>query len=195
MTSLAEEQKDRFSSPETQMGYEDLARQYASWFLQWIATSGSSKPTSILDVGCRTGASTQVFSSMLPKANVMGVDVVPEAVDEAQANGVNALVCDVQELDKLGMTFDYAFVSQVLEHVPDLSKAIDALETVVSRGMFVGVPLESKESFDSNDKHHHWGDTWWWMEHFKEKWNLVHLFYDHRVKYLNLVIMKKKVSA
>ncbi len=176
-------------------GYEKLTCQYGNWFKHWIEASKMPRPASILDVGCRSGASTLNFMQSMPGAEVIGIDIEPDFVMEACERGALVREQDVQTVDEMGMQFDYAFVSQVLEHVPDPVKAIAALGRCVRLAMFVGVPMESEDSFRINDSHLvRMEDEWAWLELFKDEWLPRNVWFDIRMSYLNFVVIKREVA-
>lgn len=175
-------------------GYEKLACEYGNWFKHWIESSKMPRPTSILDVGCRSGASTLNFLQSMPGAEVIGIDIEPDFVMEACERGALVRVQDVQTVDEMGIQFDYAFVSQVLEHVPDPVKAIKALGRCVRLAMFVSVPIESEDSFRINDSHLvRMEDEWAWLELFKEEWLPMNVWFDIRMSYLNFAVIKRGI--
>jgi SAM-dependent methyltransferase len=182
-----------YVNQESQVHYEKVVCQYANWFCHWIESSKMPVPESMLDVGCRSGASTLNFMQALPSTRVVGIDVEPEFIMEARERGAMVLEQDVQTVDEMGQRFDYVFASQVLEHVEDPAKAIRALHQCVELAMFVGVPMESEGSFRDNESHHVRFDEWGWLELFKEDWRPRNLWYDIRTNYLNFVVVKKGV--
>lgn len=89
----------------------------------WIVGQCSGKD--VLDVGCADHAATFATDASLPwlhrdiKAvanSVLGVDILPETVQELRSLGFNVVQADVETLD-LGQTFDVIVAGDLIEHL------------------------------------------------------------------------------
>ncbi|MEX0913530.1 MAG: methyltransferase domain-containing protein [Demequina sp.] len=90
----------------------------------------------VLDIGCGDGVLTRRL--MESGATVVGVDTSEEFVAAARQAGVDARLCDVQQLDFDG-EFDAAFTNAVLHWVPDhdaMARGVRA--ALIPGGRFVG---------------------------------------------------------
>lgn len=86
----------------------------------------SSQDKLILDVGCGTGYTTLVLAAANPGAKVVGIDISPVSIDLAYKRAayhsypnVEFYTLGVNELDRLGLTFDYINCDEVLYLLPD----------------------------------------------------------------------------
>lgn len=104
---------------------------------------GSRAPTSILDVGCRTGEGAAVLQALFQKAVVVGVDLVPDFVAEAQKKypKVKFEVADAVDLPFGFQAFDWVIVSHVLEHCQNFGMATSEAKRVCRWRMAVALPL------------------------------------------------------
>jgi SAM-dependent methyltransferase len=80
-------------------------------FREWVGTGGR-----VLDVGCRFGALTREY---LAGNQVVGVDVDRQALDEAEALGIEPVWADATEpLPFEDESFDVVVLGELLEHLP-----------------------------------------------------------------------------
>lgn len=92
----------------------------------------------ILDVGCGTGYTTLVLAAANPGARVVGIDISPGAIDLACKRAayhnyehVEFYVLGVEELDQLGLTFDYINCDQVLYLLMNPQQGLDILRSLL----------------------------------------------------------------
>jgi ubiquinone/menaquinone biosynthesis C-methylase UbiE len=110
--------------------------------------SAAKPPKAILDVGCRRAESTPYLQTLFPDTRIVGVDIVPEAVEEASQE-IEAYVADAHDLSMFkDREFDWVFCSHTLEHCYDLVKAVDEVHRVSAHGVCIVVPLESQRHAD-----------------------------------------------
>jgi SAM-dependent methyltransferase len=92
----------------------------------------------VLDVGCGTGALASTLASMLPAAQVVGVDPSPDFIAYAQtratAPGTRFEVGDAQALGFGDATFDVVLAQLVMNFIPDHLKAAREMRRVTRPG-------------------------------------------------------------
>jgi pseudaminic acid biosynthesis-associated methylase len=115
-------------------GKQYTARNRVQWsqrvpFWQGIIESRPLWPHNILEVGCNAGWNLNAIRHVDPNIELVGVDVCPEAVDEAAAAGHDVYVMPASQLENLEETFDIVFTAGVLIHVPhhELDGVMDAI--------------------------------------------------------------------
>ncbi len=100
----------------------------------------------ILDFGCGPGSITLGLAQRVPQGQVVGIDVVPEVLEQARelaqtrgADNVRFERGDVYRLDYADNSFDVAYGHQVLQHLTDPVGALRELQRVVRPGGLVAV--------------------------------------------------------
>jgi ubiquinone/menaquinone biosynthesis C-methylase UbiE len=108
-------------------------------FLGWLALP---KRLSWIDVGCGTGAFTQLLLDRCGPSRVEALDPAEEQIAYARttpaARRVNFRVGDAQELPFGNAEFDAAVMALVITFVPDPSKAVTELKRVTKPGGTIG---------------------------------------------------------
>lgn len=101
---------------------------------QVISTAGKT----ILDLGCGSGYKSLILAEANPNATIVGIDLSEKSVQLAQERlkfhgfeQTKFLVCALEELPDLGMTFDYINCDEVLYLVPDLGAALQTMKSVL----------------------------------------------------------------
>jgi SAM-dependent methyltransferase len=102
----------------------------------------------VLDVGCGIGALAHSIASQ-SGATVVGVDIVPEKIEQARARyahpRVEYLVADATE-DVPGDGYDVVVLSNVLEHLPGRPQFVRTILDNVSAGRaLIRVPLFERD--------------------------------------------------
>ncbi len=99
---------------------------------------------SVLDVGCGEGEVAGFVRDALPGAEYFALDIDPDlASHTASANpGSHCLVCDACSLPWRDDAFDLVLGIEVLEHLPDPSRAIAELARVSRGHVLLSVPNE-----------------------------------------------------
>jgi len=101
-------------------------------FIQWLSCP---KGQEWLDVGCGTGAFTEVILSQCAPARVFGIDPAPDqiayAVDKFDDDRVAFAVGDATKLDFPDDAFDAATAALVLNFVSDRARAAAEMARVV----------------------------------------------------------------
>lgn len=107
--------------------------------------------SSLLDVGCREGEALRVFADRkIPR--LCGLDITPEFLEEA-ALYADTVEGDVENLPFPDVSFEWIFCSHTLEHARSLPAAWSELLRVASFGLFIVLPLETRDDFDINPAH------------------------------------------
>lgn len=96
---------------------------------------------SVLDVGCRGGASMVVLQALHPGVRVVGVDIVPEFVAEAVNKGLAVEVADMHALPFKDGEFEWIVCNGTFEHSWNVEKAAREFGRVASKGVYVTCDL------------------------------------------------------
>jgi SAM-dependent methyltransferase len=92
-----------------------------------------ASPRRVLEVGCGTGW----FAARVQRelgAEVVAIDQSERMVDLARAEGVDARLGDVQQLDLADDAFDGVAANWMLYHVPDLDRGLTEIARVLRPG-------------------------------------------------------------
>lgn len=114
-------------------------------------------PESLLDVGSGRGVFLFPFLDAFPNTQVTSVDLLPHRVallNALRLGGVErlqALQQDICKWDKADKSFDVVTMLEVLEHIPDVEKAVQAAVRLAKRYVVVSVPSKP----DDNPEHIH----------------------------------------
>ncbi len=90
-------------------------------------------PQRVLEVGCGWGDLAARIAREID-AEVVAVDLSPRMVELTRAQGVDAVVADVQSLPFKNGEFDCVTANWMLYHVPDLDQALGELARVLRPG-------------------------------------------------------------
>ncbi len=100
----------------------------------------------LLDVGCGPGTITIDLARRVAPGDVLGIDVAPEVVDQAEearqaagADNVRFSTGDIYALDHDDATFDVVHAHQVLQHLTDPVAALRELRRVLKPGGLLAV--------------------------------------------------------
>lgn len=127
------------------------------------------QPANLLDIGTGRGVFLFPLLDTLPYLPVTCVDILDhrvallEAIRDGGWNTLDAKMQEAGQLDFKDNQFDVVTVLEVLEHIPELEKAIQDICRVANRYVVFSVP--SKE--DDNPEHIHLLDTSRLTELFK----------------------------
>jgi ubiquinone/menaquinone biosynthesis C-methylase UbiE len=119
------------------------------------------QPQNILDIGTGRGVFLFPFVETFPETPITTTDILDYRIEVLEAiknGGWQTLNVEQQEAGKLNFKdnqFDIVTVLEVLEHIPELEKAIQDICRVAARYVVLSVP--SKE--DDNPEHIHLLDT------------------------------------
>ncbi len=100
----------------------------------------AAHPSTILEVGCGTGAFAQRIAAANPDASLTATDQSARFVELTAARGVTAQRADIQDLPFDDESFDAVAAMWMLYHVPDLRQALVEVRRVLRPGgLFVAV--------------------------------------------------------
>ena len=106
----------------------------------------STKPQSVLDVGCGEGVLTQRWAQRIAPARVVGIDLDDPALaaEWAQRSEPNLeyVAQPAESLPFADDEFDLATAIEVLEHVPDPSATLAEMARCARRHLLISVPHE-----------------------------------------------------
>ena len=104
--------------------------------LNWIPP----QVRTIIDIGCGNGIITNALAKSY---DVTGVDASAEALEFVQGKKIHASADKIPVSDH---TFDMAFSSEMLEHIPDASfqMAVNEIKRIARRYVFITVPNQEQ---------------------------------------------------
>ena len=130
--------QEHHSRGEGRYGFTIAADARGSWFAEEIRRLRGNGPLRVLDVGCRDGTLTKIYSE---GCDVVGLDIDPQAVKLARERGLDAREHDLNQanLPFDDGSFDVVVAGEVLEHLqfPDVV-ASDIHRVLRSKGTFLG---------------------------------------------------------
>jgi methionine biosynthesis protein MetW len=87
----------------------------------------------LLDIGCGDGAFTVLLKEALNAKEAVGVEVAPEAIDTANARGINAIQLDIDEapLPFGDAYFDVIYCGEVIEHLFNPDHLLEEIHRVL----------------------------------------------------------------
>lgn len=105
----------------------------------------------VLDAGCGTGAPLVAMAMAYPNADIVGVDFSDTSLSKARQlaqrfnlKNVRFFNLPIEQLPKLGLTFDFVISSGVLHHLPDPAKGLKAIGDVLDSQGAVSVMVYGK---------------------------------------------------
>lgn len=118
------------------------SRKLAPAFLQF---AGVQRLSTVLDVGCGTGALSQAIRELNPQTQVVGIDPSPHYVSYAQESCASPQcsfqIADARQLPFSDHGFGAALSLLVFNFVPDPGKALSELRRVVCLGGVVAAAV------------------------------------------------------
>jgi SAM-dependent methyltransferase len=116
------------------------------------------KPTSVVDIGCATGAWLAAFRRY-GVADIFGIDNGTIRDQDLQISPVNFKMHDLRKPLRLGRTFDLVVCLEVAEHLPD-EHAENLIETLTIHGPLIlfsaAIPFQGGEGHINEQ----WQDYW-----------------------------------
>lgn len=111
------------------------SRTVAPIFLDWLAATRNAR---WLDVGCGTGAFTELILNTCSPASVIGIDPAPAQINHARSQPVaqraEFRVADSQNLPFADGSFDVVASALVINFIPDRPKAIKEMRRAARPG-------------------------------------------------------------
>ena len=145
-----------------------------------ISRSGDPRGKKILEVGCGKGRFARVFKEL--GADIYGIDISAELLKEAkQIDKDKFLEAGVYEMPFKDRQFDIVYLVEVIEHIPDICKAIKEIARVMRKeGTLIVIDrnilsLNNRRMFVPNviiKKYHEMKNEWMYPKGsvFSEKW-------------------------
>ena len=108
-----------------------------------------NKPYVVFDVGGATGGVLTLFQK---EANCYLFDYQKPFLEKARNMGITTIEGGIYELAEVNRKPDLVILSEVLEHIPDLDKALKSLRLVLSNGSLVYISLPGIDSLKRGRK-------------------------------------------
>ena len=109
-----------------------------SYYRRYQRVISSLEDCLILDVACGTGYTTLILAEANPGAKIIAVDISPLSLEIAEKrlhyhgfSNVEYQVLALENLNQLGVQFDYINASDILYLLPDIPFALKQLGTVL----------------------------------------------------------------
>jgi SAM-dependent methyltransferase len=123
---------------------------FAEFLRDWRERRGGSRRLNILDAGCGDGINLvgldEVTAGHDLRATIYGLDYNPVRLARARgvAGGSRLQQGSLYDLPFAGASFDVVLCNHVIEHIPDLARALSELHRVLRPGglLVIGVPNE-----------------------------------------------------
>lgn len=111
-------------------------------------------PSTIADIGCGPGNSTNILKTVFPEAKITGIDSSENMIQKAKEENpdINFSVCDAQ---KLTGKYDLLFSNACLQWIPNHNELIPKLMTNLNSGgiLAVQIPMNAEEPLFKIIKH------------------------------------------
>lgn len=131
-----------------------------------------TKPTSIIDIGCGPGNSTDVLKKTFPLADITGADSSFNMLETAKKTypDTNFLLLDAsKDLETLGKKYDIVFSNACIQWIPQHKKLIKNMMNLLNENgvLAVQLPYNMKEPIHNIINQTVKSDKW--TDKFKEK--------------------------
>ena len=126
--------------------YEQQGAEIGSFLLgrhkraaELLRKHASTRPHTLLDIGCGAGVSTVFYRDAVGGPEVKGVDISAPAAAAARARGVDAAVVnlDREDLPFDANSFDATICGELLEHILDIDHLLDEIHRTLMPGGLV----------------------------------------------------------
>jgi len=103
-----------------------------------------------LDFGCGNGVLTEVLRQALPSWSVYGMDMSKTAVGNAKNRYPNCTYFEPNEAEFKQMKFDFVFTHHIFEHVFDINKVFNQMESYLkpNSSMLHFLPCGNEDSYE-----------------------------------------------
>jgi ubiquinone/menaquinone biosynthesis C-methylase UbiE len=124
-----------------------LADRYAA---EWLARPGRPAAPEVLDLGCGTGDSVELFRSLEPRVSWTGADIgeSPEVAGRTRTDA-RFVTFDGERLPFADSSFDLVYCKQVLEHVREPAPLLAEVARVLRPGGTFAGSTSHLEAFHS----------------------------------------------
>lgn len=140
----------------------------ATHWVQDFVDNIDATPSSILDIGCRSGYCLEEFKCNFPSARIVGVDIVHTFITYVHRRNFEGYVRDVHDLHFNNDEFDWTFCTQTLEHAYNFPLAVDEIYRITASHAFISLPLEDEEKCGKNPSHFSYStNVYEWLEALK----------------------------
>ena len=112
----------------------------------------------VADLGGSQGYASEALREALHCQPII-IDLNEADLALAAERGFPTCCAHLDKVPLLDLAIDWGFCSHVLEHVEDLDATAAELTRLVRRGLYLVVPLESKDSFERNPEHMRYSET------------------------------------
>ncbi|MDR3751691.1 MAG: class I SAM-dependent methyltransferase [Terracidiphilus sp.] len=76
----------------------------------------------VLDIGCNAGRGGQIVKSMMPSAQIVGLDCVSERLQQLDPSVYRSTICGFADnIDSPSNSFDAIVAGEIIEHIPGVS--------------------------------------------------------------------------
>lgn len=117
------------------------AEKQAGWFLPYLRSG-----MKVLDCGCASGSITVGLAKAVEPGQATGIDISGIEIDRAKERAakdrltnISFEVGNVYELNFSDNSYDALFSNNVIEHVPEPSRALQEMKRVLKPGGIIGI--------------------------------------------------------
>lgn len=109
------------------------------------------KPKNVLEIGCGPGFNSFEFAKnteLLVAFDIsQNIRIANKYKDQAKIGNIEFLLCDARYMPFRDNSFDLVYAGQVLEHIPNVEKAIEEIWRVSGKYSLVDVPTLLWEAY------------------------------------------------